>query len=235
MRKKKKNTPPPLPAPRSRSCQLTSLRAPALRNAGPAPPCGTPRTHTSPAHAATTLGTLGTVASVCVCVCVPPCQPWVRSAADLPARHWGCHRIHPAGLGMALGGSPLCRGPWRPRCGQSGAGGRGAHLEVRRELLLLHQPGGRRDVAGTREGGFAQLGCLLLRLLSHCKSRGERVSAPPPGTGEAQGGAGQDQALPACMPGHWGWEGAGTALCSWARSASSAANPLLRALLYKRL
>lgn len=203
------------------------------RNAGPAPPAAM----RGPTHAHVRGARIHHAGDSGICVSPPPPAPGTLSRG--PSGEALGVPPHPScGAGDGRGGSRMGRGPWQPRCGHSSAGGRGAHLEVRRELLLLHQPGGRRDVAGTREGGFAQLGRLLLRLLSHCKRRG-RASVPPlcreGGLAAAQGGAGQDQALPACVPGRWGGEGAGTALCSWAQSASSAANPLLRALLYKRL
>lgn len=79
----------------------------------------------------------------------------LRNSQGAPRQTWGC-ASHPTG--MAVPGD--------------------SHLQVCRELLLLHQPGGRRDVAGAGEGCFAQLGRLLLRFLSHCKSRG-CPSVPP--------------------------------------------------------
>lgn len=56
---------------------------------------------------------------------------------------------------------------------------RDSHLQVCRELLLLHQPGGRSNVASSSECCFAQLGRLFLRFLSHCKSQ-ECPSVPSP-------------------------------------------------------
>lgn len=98
-------SPPPLPAPRSRSCQVTSLPAPA-------PPQRRPRAarrHAGP-HARTrpwrTHPSRWGQWHLCP---PPPRQPQARSAVDPPARRWGCHRIHPAGLGMA-GGAPRWAG-----------------------------------------------------------------------------------------------------------------------------
>lgn len=125
------------------------------RPAGPAPPCGDPRTHTSAAaaHAAATRGTLR-----------PSPRPRGRSDGDPPAA-----RLVPPG------------GPCREEGGAAACGEGGNHLQVRGEFLLLHQPRGRRDVAGARERRFAQLGRLFLRLLGHCGSRGCASVSPEPG------------------------------------------------------
>lgn len=199
----------------SRSCQVTSQPL-ERRRPGPGPGRhARPRARTRPQRPRTR-----------------PCPPGARGD------HLGTLVLSALGLGNSQRAPRQSRACASLPTGMAVPGD--SHLQVCRELLLLHQPGGRRDVAGTGEGGLAQLGRLFLRFLSHCKSPG-CPSVPPPVLkrvpscgfmpcathgGKLEGDAGQDQALLTSLP-WWGGEGAMTLLCSWARSVSSLCKSLV--------
>lgn len=204
----------PSPSLRSRSCQVTSQPLERCA-AGPRrrPPCRSPHTHTS-AAAAHAAGTLRAAMPAC-----PGHRPssWGPSgsllrglgvARGLPAKPgdvpmspgaWQCPGFSPSGLQGTPPSSPVL---WPPRCCQH-------------PRMPLHP-------AGTPAPLLSQ----------PLQEPGVPISAPPharlavvlcpvPPGGGLWRVTGQDQALPTSLPGHWGGEGAGTLLRSWAGSVSS--------------
>lgn len=164
-------------------------------------------------------------------------QPARSGQRCLPALGTGSAAGDPRGPSCGAreqpGRSPPSLGTCQLPCGH-GRGQGGSHLQVSRELLLLHQPGGSRNVASAGERCFAQLGRLLLRFLSHCKSRG-CPSVPPPCQGAVPSHGSMPRTTQRVLTGRcWagsdppqlsaqalGGEGAGMLLCSCAGSVSS--------------
>lgn len=201
----------PSPSLRSRSCQVTSQPLERCA-AGPRrrPPCQSPRTHTS-AAAAHAAGTLRAVM---------PARPGHRPSS------WGPSGSLLRGLGVARelpakpGDVPMSPRAWQcPGFSPSGLQGTPPSSPVLWPLRCCQHPRMPLHPAGTPAPSLSQ----------PLQEPGVPISAPPmPGqlwlcAPYHPGGADGESLgrIRPSLPGHWGGEGAGTLLRSWAGSVSS--------------